>query len=61
MDGAHQRTGRKIMDLHNKKTGAEPSTPEESITTLEVATQTEDELELDFKTNLCIACSMRET
>jgi hypothetical protein len=60
MDVGHQRAGRKNLDLRSRKTGAGPSIPEESITTLEATIQTEGEAGVDFKIDLCIACFMKE-
>jgi hypothetical protein len=60
MDVGHQRFGRNFFDLHNQKIGAGHLIPEESITTLEMAIQTEDKEGVNFMIDLCVACITRE-
>jgi hypothetical protein len=59
MDADHQKTGRKILGLRNRK-GVGLSIPKEIATILEAATQAEGEAWVEAKTDISIACTMRE-
>jgi hypothetical protein len=59
MDVDHQKTGRKILGLRNRK-GVGLSIPNEITTILEVATQAEGEAWAEAKTYISVACTMRE-
>jgi hypothetical protein len=61
MDADHQKTGSKILDLHNRKTGTKPSTPKKITTTPAATTQSEGEVGVQDKTYLCTACFTRDT
>jgi hypothetical protein len=56
----HQKIGRKISDLRGLKAKAELIYPKE-ITTQEAVIQIKAEVEGETKTDLCIACFMRQT
>jgi hypothetical protein len=61
MDVGHQKIGRKFSNLHSSKARAERTTPEEITTFQEVVIRIEAEAGTETKTDLCIACSTRET
>jgi hypothetical protein len=61
MDEGLRKIGRKISDPHGWKAIAERTTPEEITITQEVIIQIEAEAGTGAKTDLGIACSMRET
>jgi hypothetical protein len=60
MDAGHKKTARKNSDLRSRKAEIGLLTPKEIITTREVATQTENDAEVEAKIYLCIACITRE-
>jgi hypothetical protein len=60
VDVGHQKTRRKTLGLCNLKIEIELSTAEKSITHLEVAIQVRGDVGCEAKTDLCIACIMRE-
>jgi hypothetical protein len=61
MDEGLRKIGRKISDPHGWKARAERTTPEEITTTQEAIIQIKAEAGTGAKTDLGIACSMRET
>jgi hypothetical protein len=56
----HQKIGRKFLDLYDQKVRIGHMILEKIASKLEVATQVEAEAGGNFKTDLFIACSMRE-
>jgi hypothetical protein len=61
MGADHLKIGRKILDLHSQKVRTGHMILEKITTKPEVVTQVDAEAWAKFRTNLYIACSMRET
>jgi hypothetical protein len=61
MGADHRKIGRKILDLHDQKMRAGHMILEETTPKPEAVTQVEAKAGTDFKTDLFIACSTRET
>jgi hypothetical protein len=60
MDVGHQKIGRKMSDLRSQKARAEQTTPEGITTNQEAVIQVGAKAGAEIRTDLCIACFMRE-